>query len=60
MLVVSCAALRLQARDLLADVDFGVGPHELELVDLGLELGDRLFEVEESSGPWARHASGRA
>jgi hypothetical protein len=41
------AALGLESRDLLADVDFGIGAQELELVDLRFELGDGLFEFEE-------------
>ena len=50
MLVVSCAALRLQAADLLLDVDLGVRGDVPELLDFGFELGDRLFEVEKRNG----------
>jgi hypothetical protein len=40
-------ALLLQAGDLFLDVDRRSGRNVLELFDLGLELGDRLFEIEE-------------
>ena len=50
MLTVSCAALGLQAADLVVDVDLGLGGHVAELFDLGFELGDRLFEVEKCDG----------
>ena len=39
-------ALRLQALDLLGDVDAGVGADELQLLDLGLEFRDRLFKFQ--------------
>jgi hypothetical protein len=39
-------ALLLQARDLLGDVDRRVILHEAQLVDPGLQLGDRLLEIE--------------
>ena len=39
-------ALLLQARDLLGDVERGIVLHEAQLLDLGLELGDRLLEIE--------------
>src|SRR5579885_3045875 len=45
-------ALGLQARDLLLDVDFGVGRDVPQLLDLGLELGNGLFEIQEGN----RHA----
>src|SRR5215472_8961229 len=40
-------ALRLQPRDLVLDVDLGFGGDVPQLLDLGFELGDRLFEIEE-------------
>ena len=42
------AALGPQPRDLLADVHFLVRGDEAQLVDLCLELGDRLFEIQET------------
>ena len=42
-----CTTLRLQARDLLTDVDLGVGGNKTQLVDFRLELGDRLLEFQE-------------
>ena len=42
------AALGPQSRDLLADVDLGVGRDEAQLVDLRLELGDGLLEFQET------------
>ena len=48
MLLVSAPALGAQARDLLADVHFRVGGDEAQLVDLRLELGDRLLEIQEA------------
>ena len=44
------AALRLQAADLVVQVDLGLGGHMAELFDFGLELGDRLFEVQKCDG----------
>jgi len=41
------AALLLQPADLLADVDLGVVAEVAQLLDLGLELGDGLFEIQE-------------
>ncbi len=40
-------ALAAQARDLFVDVDLGIVADEAQLFDLGFELGDRLFEIEE-------------
>jgi hypothetical protein len=40
-------ALLLEPPDLLADVELGIVPRVLERVDTGLELGDRLFKIEE-------------
>jgi hypothetical protein len=42
-------ALLAQPVDLLGDVDRRLVLHVAQLVDLGLELGDRLLEVEEMS-----------
>ena len=39
-------ALRLQALDLFGDVDARVGAEEFELLDLRLELRDRLFKFQ--------------
>ena len=50
MLVRQLPALRLQPRDLILDVDLGVGGHVPELFDLRFELGDGLLEVEERYG----------
>ena len=41
-------ALLLQTRDLVRDVDGRILVHVAQLVDLGLQLGDRLLEIEES------------
>src|SRR6185437_13128310 len=43
-------ALRLQARDLLLDVDLGVGSDMPQLLDLRFELGNGLFEIQEGNG----------
>src|SRR6185312_1925771 len=43
-------ALRLQASDFLLDVDLGLRGDVLELLDFRFELGDRLFEIQESNG----------
>ena len=40
------AALRLQAVDFLTDIDLGVAVHMTQLLDLCLEIGNRLFEFE--------------
>ena len=40
-------ALVAKARDLLADVELGVLADELERIDARLELGDRLFKLQE-------------
>ena len=50
MLVVSCRLLACRRDDLVLDVDLGVRGDVLQLLDLGFELGDRLFEIEESNG----------
>ncbi len=50
MLVVSWRLFGLQTRDLVLDVHFGIGADVLELLDLGFELGDGLFEVQECDG----------
>jgi hypothetical protein len=42
-------ALLLQARDLVRDVDGRILVHVAQLVDLRLQLGDRLFEIERRS-----------
>jgi hypothetical protein len=44
------AALRLQPRDLIADVHFGVGADVPQLFDLRFELGDRLLKIEKRDG----------
>src|SRR3569833_2544334 len=41
-------ALGLQPRNLIGDVDLVVMAAEAQLFDLGLELGDGLFEVEKT------------
>jgi hypothetical protein len=43
-------ALGAQACDLVGDVHLGIARHELQLVDLRLQLGDRRFEVQEIHG----------
>jgi hypothetical protein len=40
------SALGLQAVDFLVDVDLGVGVHVAQFLDLRLQVGDRLFEIE--------------
>ena len=40
-------ALVPEARDLLADIELGVLADELEGIDARLELGDRLFKLQE-------------
>ena len=40
-------ALATQPGDLLGDVELGIVPDELQLVDFRLEFGDGLFEVQE-------------
>ena len=42
------AALLRQPLDLLRDVDRGVVLHEAQLLDLLLQLGDRLLEIQEA------------
>ena len=49
MSLVSCRLFLLEPVDLLGDVDRRLVLHVAQLVDLGLELGDRLLEVEEVS-----------
>ena len=44
------AALGLQPRDLVLQVDAAVGGDVAQLLDLRLEFGDRLFEIEETDG----------
>jgi hypothetical protein len=39
-------ALRTQFAELLRQVEFRVGTDQLQLLDLDLELGDRLFKVQ--------------
>ena len=48
-------ALRLQARDLIPDIHLGVRGDVLELFDLRLKFGDRLFEVEKRDGHSSRY-----
>ena len=45
-------ALLLQARDLLGDVDLGVGGDMPELLDLRLQFGDGLLEFQKTDGHW--------
>jgi len=45
-----CAALGPQPRNLLLDVDLGVGGDVAELLDLGLKFGDRLLKIEKTDG----------
>ena len=49
MSLVSCWLFLLEPVDLFGDVDRRLGLHVAQLVDLGLELGDRLLEIEEVS-----------
>ncbi len=44
------ARLGLQACDLAVDVQAWVGLHMAQFLDLCLELGDRLFEIQEADG----------
>ena len=46
MSFVSCWLFFVQPRDLVGDVDRGVLVHVAQLVDLLLQLGDRLLEIE--------------
>ena len=41
-------ALGFEPRDFLGDIDFVIVADEAQLFDLGLKLGDRLFEVEKT------------
>ena len=55
MSLVSSRLFLLEPVDLLGDVDRRLVLHVAQLVDLRLELGDRLLEVEEmSSCSWSR------
>ena len=47
MSFVSCWLFFVQPRDLVGDVDRRILVHEAQLVDLRLQLGDRLLEIEE-------------
>ncbi len=47
MSLVSCWLFFVQPRDLVGNVDGGVLVDVAQLVDLLLQLGDRLLEIEE-------------